>query len=229
MSQSHIEKAMLVYQAGIANVFRVDDFGLTAIDADDGQYRTRVRLMQSDFRGCESFVRGMEVCGVEIRSCGCNRAGDIAFADWEVDRGPFRDKQNPINPIDAPILVSAADALRSVIDDYQSSILSIRKNHATLLAELVAEAEPYLGALEDFFDDFANDTKGSLGSSAANNCDDEATQDEAIGLCEAWIADNVSNAGIDERILCVLDGEGVAAGAERIRTKIAALSPAPGC
>ena len=92
-----IEKAMLVYQAGIANVFKVTEFGLSAC-GQDGQYRDRRRLLQADFRTCEDFARGLNYAGTEVRSCACNRAGDIAASDWEEDLGPIRTEMRPINP-----------------------------------------------------------------------------------------------------------------------------------
>ncbi len=83
-------KIYLVYQAGIANVFRVDAFSLS-------KFTGRTRMLQSDFRSCEAFACGMEAAGAEVRSAGCNMAGDITLQDWSNDLGPFRDRTLPIN------------------------------------------------------------------------------------------------------------------------------------
>jgi hypothetical protein len=78
-------KAALVYQAGIANVF--DETG----DA-------KRRLLQSDFRSCESFARGLGAAGYSVRSVHCNRAGDIAAETWSetLEDAPFRESMHPV-------------------------------------------------------------------------------------------------------------------------------------
>ena len=68
--------AMLVYQAGLANVFEVASLNL----ADYG--RDALRLRQGDFRSCENFANGLGCAGVVVRSAHCNRAGDVARAPW---------------------------------------------------------------------------------------------------------------------------------------------------
>lgn len=85
-------RVMLVYQAGLANVFRVDCFNLASFG------RNAVRLMQSDFRTCESFARGMGEAGAIVRSAHCNKAGDIADSTWSenLDSAPFGDKFRPV-------------------------------------------------------------------------------------------------------------------------------------
>lgn len=85
-----IEKAVLVYQCGIANVFQVDCFNLAASG------RAERRLLQGDFRGCEAFARGLAAAGVKVASAGCNQAGDIARCGWEMDLGPFRENASPV-------------------------------------------------------------------------------------------------------------------------------------
>ena len=50
-------KVVLVYQAGIANVFEVDSLNLS----DYG--REARRLLQGDFRTCEAFARGCGAAG----------------------------------------------------------------------------------------------------------------------------------------------------------------------
>lgn len=82
-----IEKAALVYQSGIANVFAVSSFNL----ADYG--RDARRLLQGDFRTCEAFARGMAAAGTTVVIASCNVAGDCARVRWSegVDATPFRE------------------------------------------------------------------------------------------------------------------------------------------
>lgn len=81
-------RAMLVYQAGIANVFRVASFNL----ADYG--REARRLYQGDFDGAVSFARGLGAAGFTVRTAHCNQAGDVAGATWseDLDAAPFSDR-----------------------------------------------------------------------------------------------------------------------------------------
>lgn len=83
---------MLVYQAGIANVFFVRAFNL----ADYG--RDARRVLQSDFRTCEAFANGLVEAGATVKVAACNRAGDIARETWteDLDAQPFSDKFGPI-------------------------------------------------------------------------------------------------------------------------------------
>lgn len=74
----------IVYQAGIANVFEVNQ----------RKPYERKRLLQSDFRACENFIRGIRAGGKHIRRAWCNEAGDIAGRPWSVahfDNAPFSD------------------------------------------------------------------------------------------------------------------------------------------
>lgn len=80
--------AVLVYQAGIANVFRVERFTSPM---------NPTRLLQSDFQTCESFARGLAEAGVVITSMDCNKAGDITAQLWsESLDGPFRESYRPV-------------------------------------------------------------------------------------------------------------------------------------
>jgi hypothetical protein len=90
--QSAVRRAVLVYQAGIANVFAVESFNM----ADSG--RDAKRLLQSDFRSCEMFARGLEAAGVLVASAHCNQAGDIAHSAWTLtlDDAPFSDSFRPV-------------------------------------------------------------------------------------------------------------------------------------
>lgn len=92
MTKLQFQRIALVYQAGIANVFAVDQFGL------DGKECNARRLLQSDFRTCESFTRGMSVAGCNVRSYACNMAGDISERQWtqDLESAPFSDEFRPV-------------------------------------------------------------------------------------------------------------------------------------
>lgn len=95
-----MKKAVLVYQAGIANVFQVDCFNMAASG------RKETRLLQADFRTCESFARGLAAAGVSVATAACNMAGDIARCGWEQDleSQPFSDQFRPVwNKVNAEI------------------------------------------------------------------------------------------------------------------------------
>ena len=82
-----VTKAMLVYQAGIANVFEVKSFSLAGIGRD------AKRLYQGDFRGAFEFSKGLGCAGAVVRTAACNAAGDIVDATWtnDLDSQPFSD------------------------------------------------------------------------------------------------------------------------------------------
>jgi hypothetical protein len=87
-----IKNAVLVYQAGIANVFEVDCFNMSTFG------RNARRLLQADFRTCEAFSRGLAAAGVHVYSAHCNMAGDIAMQNWSsnLDGAPFCDRFHPV-------------------------------------------------------------------------------------------------------------------------------------
>lgn len=74
-----VKRAMLVYQAGIANVFAVDSFNLAPYG------RNARRLLQLDYRTCEYYARGLRAAGATVRVAACNQAGDIAERAWVDD------------------------------------------------------------------------------------------------------------------------------------------------
>ncbi len=88
-----IRRAVLVYQGGLANVFSVQSFNM----ADYG--RDARRLLQSDFRTCEAFARGLSAAGVKITSMACNRAGDVIEETWgdNLDDAPFSESFRPVD------------------------------------------------------------------------------------------------------------------------------------
>lgn len=74
----------LVYQAGIANVFKVDQ-----------KSGIRTRVMQNAFGPCAQYCRGLKEAGQEVRPAWCNEAGDISKRPWSVshfENAPFHEK-----------------------------------------------------------------------------------------------------------------------------------------
>jgi hypothetical protein len=90
--QLKVKRAMLVYQAGIANVFQVEAFNLSPFG------REAKRLMQADFRTCEAFAKGLAAAGALVSTAHCNQAGDIAGRTWSenLEEAPFSDKFSPV-------------------------------------------------------------------------------------------------------------------------------------
>jgi hypothetical protein len=86
------KKALLVYQAGIANIFEVATFNLHGVASG------RKRILQGDFRTCENFARGLAFAGWHVGSVGCNKAGDIIHETWtdDLESLPFSDKFSPV-------------------------------------------------------------------------------------------------------------------------------------
>lgn len=88
MANKKIKRAMLVYQAGIANVFAVDCFNLATFG------REAKRLLQSDFHTCLSYASGLGASGIIVRTAHCNKAGDIIDQTWydDLENALFSDK-----------------------------------------------------------------------------------------------------------------------------------------
>ncbi len=87
-----MKRVMLVYQAGIANVFEVDCFNLAPFG------RNAKRVMQHAFSPCENYARGRGDAGDIVRTVGCNQAGDITDSQWtdNFDDLPFSAEFNPV-------------------------------------------------------------------------------------------------------------------------------------
>jgi hypothetical protein len=83
-------KFILVYQNGIANLFRVPSFESYTEGANE-------RVYQGSFSAAENMARGAMLAGAEVRIASCNRAGDIAELVWAQGMSdcPFRDQANP--------------------------------------------------------------------------------------------------------------------------------------
>jgi hypothetical protein len=92
MSKLTVERAVLVYQVGIANVFHVTCFNLS----DYG--RDARRIMQADFRTCEAYAMGLRAAGTKVCTLACNMAGDIATRTWstDLDAAPFSANFRPV-------------------------------------------------------------------------------------------------------------------------------------
>jgi hypothetical protein len=88
-----IKFATLVYQGGIANVF--SHKSEKDLRSENATSDTRERLIQSDFKTCAAFVRGLQAAGIKVRAAWCNEAGDIINSFWHFsnfDNAPFYDK-----------------------------------------------------------------------------------------------------------------------------------------
>jgi hypothetical protein len=71
----------LVYQCGIANVFRTEPL---------------TRVLQQDYRGCEMFAAGLREAGKDVGVYHCDQAGDARNLDWEDGIGKlWADKKRP--------------------------------------------------------------------------------------------------------------------------------------
>jgi len=83
---------MLVYQAGIANLFKVDCFNL------DKFGRNAQRLYQGDWRSAEMMAHGAGLAGAVVMTAACNMAGDIRDAKWtdDLEAQPWSDQFHPV-------------------------------------------------------------------------------------------------------------------------------------
>lgn len=82
MARKRSKRYMLVYQASIANVFRVNSFNLS----DHGRDATRV--FQGSFHTAQSICWGLGLAGCTVRSACCNKTGDVTGSHWS---------DNPLN------------------------------------------------------------------------------------------------------------------------------------
>lgn len=82
----------LVYQGGIANVFRVECYNLSGMD------RGAARIYQGDFRTAEAIAIGLGWAGAIVQTLACNMAGDIINQPWtdDLDAQPFAEKFAPV-------------------------------------------------------------------------------------------------------------------------------------
>jgi len=89
---SKIRKVVLVYQGGIANVFRVQCFNA------DPFGREANRLVQADFRTCETYAAALAYAGFQVATMHCNQAGDVINSKWSenLEEAPFSDQFRPV-------------------------------------------------------------------------------------------------------------------------------------
>lgn len=102
-------KAVLVYQAGIANVFQVEEFAVSSHKRGVSK-----RLLQHAFGPCEWFARGLRAAGWEVKQMGCNQAGDVQELDWTTNLSDLRSLNSSIecgSPTDSPACSGASVAL----------------------------------------------------------------------------------------------------------------------
>ena len=75
-----MERAAIVYQVGICNVFSLPTVG----PLSDGE-----RLLQSYYETCEAYARGLMDAGVGVEVWHCDYPGDIRLAtdEWKPGQG----------------------------------------------------------------------------------------------------------------------------------------------
>lgn len=90
--ENKIEQVVLVYQAGIANVFAVDCFNMSNYG------RNARRLLQGSFMACQYFARGIAATGIPVASMHCNMAGDVTNEKWSdnLPEAPFFESMQPV-------------------------------------------------------------------------------------------------------------------------------------
>jgi hypothetical protein len=86
-------RLVLVYQAGLANVFSVPQ----CLGCEAPTDRNASRIYQGDFRTAESICYGAGLAGAIVRTFACNMAGDISYQPWtaDLDSQPFSDRFHP--------------------------------------------------------------------------------------------------------------------------------------
>lgn len=77
-------KFVLVYQRGIANVFRVDSLNLTPYG------RQAIRAFQGSYERAEAVALGLKIAGCTVGTCHCDLPGDVVDAKWRFGKGDFR-------------------------------------------------------------------------------------------------------------------------------------------
>jgi hypothetical protein len=84
----------LVYQCGIANVFRVN-----VPFPGQAQTPTYTRIMQHAYEPCERFCAGLIEAGAEVAVWHSDSAGDVLlcpYGPWQMGKGGlWADKKNP--------------------------------------------------------------------------------------------------------------------------------------
>lgn len=83
-------------------------------------------------------------------------------------------------------------AARTAIDAFKQELESAKAAHATLIAELEADLIGVSWEMSDSYAQFTDDLSASLGAQAANECDVESDQEDAIAACESFVSDEIS-------------------------------------
>ena len=124
---------------------------------------------------------------------------------------------------------TANDAAQQAITLYCTSIIDATRDHGPLILQLSKEIEDAGGidVISDATFEATDGIKGLVSTGAANACEKAADQEEAIGICEGWVAENVANAGTDANVIAFLVGYGVDEGARLIREAIKEALPTP--
>lgn len=93
-NQDGESRVVLVYQAGVANVFEVDCFNMRA----SGRSFTK-RIKLGSFRECETYCQGLSDSGIIVKTVGCNQPGDISGLNWteNLEQLPFHDEFRPVD------------------------------------------------------------------------------------------------------------------------------------
>jgi len=127
--------------------------------------------------------------------------------------------------------MSAVDkVVAEVTGDYAGYTANVLKANAELIATIVAEIEAKggLDAVSDFFYDVTDEIKDKLGSEAADLLDRPADKNEARNRIDAWVADNIANAGTEANVVAATWGYGPKQVVEDIRAELAKVtSPSP--
>jgi hypothetical protein len=85
------QRYVLVYQCGIANVFKVSRFRCNPAE------RTESRVLQHAFSVCHWFALGLAEAGAKVRTVHCDVAGDCARMQWQPGKGSlWADKKTAV-------------------------------------------------------------------------------------------------------------------------------------
>lgn len=121
----------------------------------------------------------------------------------------------------------ANEAAQDVIASFRADFTAAASQHAALIAELEAELVGVSWELSESFRSFTDALSADLGSSAANACERSEDQDEAIGICEDFVSDEVTATALSF-VTAVVEAHGPEEAAVLIH-KVASDSPLQDC
>lgn len=88
-----------------------------------------------------------------------------------------------------------------------------KQSHLPQIAELAQGLDASTDEVTELLDDAADRMKAMLGGNSANEAGElPSDQDNAIEAAERWVAENISNATLEDRVAALLWIDGVAAG-----------------